>query len=242
MRESGFDVTFRFGPFGSQTHEYAPVCLNSLLYKTEKDLERMSSLLWRPDEARKWEAKAAERRKRITDYLWNERQGLFFDYDFVRHKQSAYKYATTFYPLWTGIASKEQAQAVRRNLSMFEQPGGIAMGTAETQAQWDYPYGWDPIQLLAVEGLRRYGFNQDADRISRKFLSTVLKNFEREGTIREKYNVLSRSSDTHIAAGYAQNVTGFGWTNGVFLELLHGSPTVSAMSEEDQKSNQGQTK
>src|ERR1017187_3255959 len=38
MRESGFDVSFRFGPFGSATHHYAPVCLNSLLYKTEKDL------------------------------------------------------------------------------------------------------------------------------------------------------------------------------------------------------------
>src|SRR5208283_4021885 len=40
MRESGFDVSFRFGPFGAATHHYAPVCLKSLLYKTEKDLEQ----------------------------------------------------------------------------------------------------------------------------------------------------------------------------------------------------------
>src|ERR1022692_4804751 len=40
MRESGFDVSFRFGPFGAATHHYAPVCLNSLLYKTEKDMEQ----------------------------------------------------------------------------------------------------------------------------------------------------------------------------------------------------------
>ncbi|MGC2446150.1 MAG: trehalase family glycosidase, partial [Candidatus Sulfotelmatobacter sp.] len=44
MRESGFDVSFRFGAFGAATHHYAPVCLNSLLYKTEKDLEQIS--LW----------------------------------------------------------------------------------------------------------------------------------------------------------------------------------------------------
>ena len=31
MRESGFDVSFRFAPFGAATHHYAPVCLNSLL-------------------------------------------------------------------------------------------------------------------------------------------------------------------------------------------------------------------
>ena len=48
MRESGFDVTFRFGPFGADTHHYAPVCLNSLLYKAEKDLEAMSTILGRP--------------------------------------------------------------------------------------------------------------------------------------------------------------------------------------------------
>src|SRR5216683_2125797 len=34
MRESGFDISFRFGAYGSATHHYAPVCLNSLLYKT----------------------------------------------------------------------------------------------------------------------------------------------------------------------------------------------------------------
>ncbi len=27
-----------------------------------------------------------------------------------------------------------------------------------------------------------------------------------------------------LEAGYTQNVAGFGWTNGVFLELLHESP------------------
>src|ERR1700761_5238254 len=32
-RESGFDVSFRFGPYSGSTQEYAPVCLNSLLFK-----------------------------------------------------------------------------------------------------------------------------------------------------------------------------------------------------------------
>ncbi len=39
MRESGFDISFRFGPYGAATHHFAPICLNSLLYKTEKDLQ-----------------------------------------------------------------------------------------------------------------------------------------------------------------------------------------------------------
>jgi alpha,alpha-trehalase len=224
MRESGFDVTFRFGPFGADTHHYAPVCLNSLLYKTEQDLREMSTLLGRKEEAQVWRRKALERRTQIVKYLWDEHRGLFFDYDFVAGARSSYEYATTFYPLWAGVASKEQARAVVHNLALFEQPGGLAMSRRETQAQWDYPYGWAPIHLLAVEGLRRYGYDVEANRISSKFLATVVQNFLLDHTIREKYDVVTGSQITHIEAGYRQNVTGFGWTNGVFLELLHQLP------------------
>jgi alpha,alpha-trehalase len=224
MRESGFDVTFRFGLFGADTHHYAPVCLNSLLYKTEQDLREMSILLGRKEEAQVWRRKALGRRTQIVKYLWDEHRGLFFDYDFVAGARSSYEYATTFYPLWAGVASKEQARAVVRNLAMFEQPGGLAMSRRETQAQWDYPYGWAPIHLLAVEGLRRYGYDLEANRISSKFLATVIQNFLLDHTIREKYDVVTGSDITHIEAGYKQNVTGFGWTNGVFLELLHQLP------------------
>jgi alpha,alpha-trehalase len=146
----------------------------------------------------------------------------------MTHKRSKYEYATTFYPLWTGLASKAQAQAVVHNLKLFEQPGGLATSRIETGAQWDFPYGWAPLHLLAVEGMRRYEYGADADRITGKYLSTILDNFKREHNIREKYNMATRSSETSIAAGYAQNVTGFGWTNAVFLELLHASPGARA--------------
>jgi alpha,alpha-trehalase len=224
MRESGFDVTFRFGPYGADTHRFAPVCLNSLLYKTEKDLEQISLLLGRKVEAREWARKADLRRARIIKYFWNERRGLFFDYNFATHTQSTYEYATTFYPLWVGLASNEEARAVARNLPLFEQPGGLDMSRVETGAQWDHPYGWAPINLMAIEGLRRYGYDSDGDRITFKFLAMILQNFRRDHTIREKYNVVTQSSTTRIIAGYRQNVTGFGWTNAAFLELLHESP------------------
>jgi alpha,alpha-trehalase len=224
MRESGFDTSFRFGPFSAGTHHYAPVCLNSLLYKTEKDLEQIGRELGRGAESHVWEQQAARRRLSIDKYLWNAARGLYFDYDFTRHTQSSYDYVTTFYPLWAGLASPEQAAAVLRNLKVFEQPGGLAMSTHESAGQWDYPYGWAPTNLIGVEGLRRYGYEPDADRISQNFLSMVLANFRRDGTIREKYNVVTRSSETDIEAGYSENVIGFGWTNAAFLELLHALP------------------
>jgi alpha,alpha-trehalase len=229
MRESGFDVSFRFGPFGAATHHYAPVCLNSLLYKTEKDMEQIGRWLGRSADADKWSERAAERKQLITRYLWDDKAGFFFDYDLITGQRSSYRYATTFYPLWAGLATPGQARAVEKNVPTLERPGGLGMSTDDSGAQWDLPYGWGNIEMLAVEGLRRYGYDADADRLSYEFLSMVAENFRRDGYIVEKYNVVTRSSDAHAQLGYKMNVVGFGWTNAAFMELLHALP--SAMGE-----------
>jgi alpha,alpha-trehalase len=241
MRESGYDISFRFGPFGAATHHYAPVCLNSLLYKTEEDLALISDILGRKKEAADWRKRADDRKERIQTYLWDEKRGLYFDYDFEKQLQSSYEYVTTFLPMWTGIATPEQARAIMKNLAVFEKPGGLVMSPFESGAQWDYPYAWAPNQLLADEGIRRYGFKDDADRVSYEFLSTVAENFRRDGTIREKYNAVTRSSETQVTAGYHMNIVGFGWTNGVFLALLNQLPpdAVSRLAQEQNAATAG---
>ncbi|MFY9976793.1 MAG: trehalase family glycosidase, partial [Candidatus Sulfotelmatobacter sp.] len=224
MRESGFDVSFRFKPFGAATQHFAPVCLNTLLYKTEKDLEQMSLWLGRRSQAQQWSARAEKRKKLINRYLWDEKTGLFFDWNLETGRRSTYRYATTFYPLWAGLSTPEQAAAVRKNLPLLEKPGGLAMSTDDTGAQWDLPYGWGNIEMLAIDGLRKYGFRRDAERVTYEFLSMVLENFRRDHDIVEKYNVVTRSSDAHAQLGYKINVVGFGWTNAAFLELLRDLP------------------
>jgi alpha,alpha-trehalase len=239
MRESGYDISFRFGPYGAGTQNFAPVCLNSLLYKTERDLEQMSGALGNDEDARKWNRLAEERKAQINKYLWDEQRGMYFDYNFVKQQRSTYEYVTVFYPLWAGLASPDQAKAVMKNLSVFEQPGGLVMSPHESGGQWDYPYEWAPNQLLSIEGMRRYEFNEDADRLSYKFLSTVAENFRHDGTIREKYNAVTRSSETAVTAGYHINIVGFGWTNGVFLNLLHElpKPLVERLAKEQDAAN-----
>lgn len=226
MRESGFDISFRFGPFGADTHHYAAVCLNSLLYKTEMDLAEMSGILGREADARTWRQKAEARRTAINRYLWNEEKGEFFDYDFTKKSRSSYEYITTFYPLWAGLATKEQAKAVAANLKDFEQPGGAVMSPYNTGAQWDMPYAWAPTQMILVEGLRRYGFDEDAERIAFKFASTIAQNYTKEGYIVEKYNAVTRSTDAAVTSGYSINVIGFGWTNAAYLEFVKSLPAA----------------
>jgi alpha,alpha-trehalase len=195
-----------------------------LLFKYEKDLEEISKLLGSANDAEEWQKRATRRNENIQKYLWDAKSGMFFDYNIDRKERSTYEYITAFYPLWAGAATKEQAAAVMKNVAKLERPGGLAMSPYETEGQWDYPYAWAPTQLIAIEGLRKYGFNSDADRISYNFLSMVAENFRHDGTIREKYNAVTRSSETAVKAGYNINVVGFGWTNAVFLVFLHDLP------------------
>jgi alpha,alpha-trehalase len=224
MRESGFDISFRFGPFGADTHHFAPICLNSLLYKTEIELAEMSEILGHKADAENWKKRAAKRQDDINKFLWDAQRGQFFDYDTAKQVRSTYEYITTYYPLFAGLATTEQAKSLIANLKNFEQPGGAVMSPYTTGAQWDSPYAWAPTQMILVDGLRKYGFKDEADRISYKFAGTVADNYAKQGYIVEKYNAIDRSTDSATSSGYQINVIGFGWTNAAFLDFLQGLP------------------
>jgi alpha,alpha-trehalase len=219
MRESGFDVTFRFGPFAGSTHHYAPVCLNSLLFRYETDLGTFARRLGRADDTQRWLAAAQARHDAIDKYLWQPERGTYADYDGVRGKPSDYAYVTAFYPLWAGAASPAQAAALAKSIAVFERKGGLAMSNTDSGAQWDAPFGWAPNNWLAIAGLDAYGFHDDARRLARKFTATIDRGFADDGTIREKYNMVTGDAKVAIKAGYKDNVIGFGWTNGVYLKL-----------------------
>ncbi len=238
MRESGFDVNFHFGPFAGSTHHYAPVDLNSLLYRYELDLQHFALRLGNSDDARRFEQAAAARKAAMDKYLWRPEAGMYMDYDFVAGKPLADPYITTFYPLWAGAASRQQAQALRGKLAFFEHKGGLAMSRHVSGAQWDAPFGWAPTNWLVVAGLDAYGFQDDAKRIARKFTATIDRSLAHDGSIREKYNMVGGNADVKISAGYADNVIGFGWSNGVYLklqQLLAGPATAEAGNADAEK-------
>jgi alpha,alpha-trehalase len=182
-------------------------------------MAHFADLLDRKAEAAQWEQRAATRRDAINKYLWNPITGMFYDYDFTTNRPSTYNYITAFYPLWAGLATTQQATALEHHLSLFEHDGGLAMSDSASGTQWDLPFGWAPTNWLATKGLAQYGFTSDASRVAKEFSQTVLQNFLHDGTIREKYNVVNGSANIEVAAGYKSNVVGFGWTNGVYLEL-----------------------
>ncbi|HEY1649896.1 MAG TPA: trehalase family glycosidase [Terracidiphilus sp.] len=219
MRESGFDTSDRFGPFSGATHHYAPDCLNSLLYRYERDLAHIAHLLGKPQDAQHWDRRANVRAEAMQRYLWRPKDGVFADYDFQHAKSSDYAFITSLYPLWAGVATREEANQMETKLGLFERPGGLSTSNTNTGLQWDEPFGWAPTNWLAVAGLDALGFHADALRIAAHFDATVDAGFAAEDNIREKYNVVTADAHVVVTTGYKENVIGFGWTNAVYLKM-----------------------
>lgn len=222
MRESGFDVSGRFGFANLDILDILPVCLNTLLWRLEVDIAKIREFLDATATLNVWQERAAQRATAITQYFWDEEGGTFFDYDIRSDRRRSYPYATMFWPLWAGLATHEQAARVVQQLPEFEAPGGLLTSLTFTGCQWDKPFGWAPLNYMAVMGLHRYGYRAEARRIASRFVSLVSSEFRRTGQLFEKYDVENMTSDVEgkIQFGYPTNETGFGWTNACTMELL----------------------
>lgn len=247
VRESGHDVSLRVE---NKCADLATIDLNSLLFKYEKDIAFIIRTVFDdsidvPDEfltpgvkkresSAAWDRRARRRKAAIDRYLWSEEKGMYFDYDTKSHQQTSFETVTCLWALWSGAASPYQASRLVSNLSRFERVGGLLStnvdlrGTTQCHSahQWDYPYGWAPHQVMAWDGLRRYGYHEEAERLTYRWLFIVTKVFlEYNGTVVEKYDV-TQLADPHKVnvdygnqglgfKGYAKE--GFGWTNASYV-------------------------
>jgi len=258
VRESGHDTTYRWNWNGDRCADFNTVDLNSLLYKIELDIARtiekeFHGSLEMPDgrmeKSATWRERAKTRKALIRQYLWDEKESLFFDYDFAEQK-ARYKFisATAFYPLWawdpddpgTQILAKEEARNLIQSVGKeLEMPGGIAGSSQQSRGplsesrparQWDYPNGWAPHQMLIWRGLLNYGFHDIAHRLIYRWLYTITRNaVDYNGTVPEKYDVVKRSHQVFAEYGNVGTkfdyITkeGFGWMNASYqvgLDLL----------------------
>lgn len=219
--ESGWDMTPRFS---RQALDYLPADLNALLYKYEMDFARYYLLKDDADSASKWELLAENRKATMDDLMWSSAKGMYFDYNYVKERRGTVSSLATYYSMWSGMASEEQAAKMVKALRRFEFSGGLATtdlqpskfvpGVTNTPTQWAYPNGWAPLQYLVVVGLERYGYHAEAERIAKKWLKNNLDWFNAHGVFLEKYNVVSPTRPPE--KGLYPSQTGFGWTNAVF--------------------------
>lgn len=232
--ETGWDLNSRFD---RRCPDFCPVDLNSTLWLQEMLLARWTS----GDRNIYWQQRAEQRKERLNELCWDENRGAWFDYDHVHGRRSEIWTAATFQPLWTGLATADQARAVVRNalpeLEFAFGVSSVAPDSAPSPFQWDHPNAWPCIQHIVLRGLARYGYVTEARRIAEKYISCVCRAFERTGDLWEKYNVLDGSHHTKEEAGYLINPVNLasgaaddstteippsmmGWTAGSFIDAV----------------------
>ncbi len=222
IRESGFDLTHRLGFCGLDSRSHVPVCLNSLLWRLEMDIAEMREhVSAAPESIAHWRETARQRAERMEAHFWDEGEGLYLDWNLRTQSRSTYAYATAFWPLWAGWAAPDRGARVARRLPEFMATGGLMASLQTTGCQWDAPFSWAPLVLMAADGLADYGFADEAREVARRFLTVTSNEFARTGLLFEKYDATDGTADVagKIHFGYPTNEPGFGWTNAVVAEL-----------------------
>lgn len=245
LRESGHDTSWRLDNIAADLN---CVDINALLYKYEKDFEFLIGTYFKDSftvngktyTSAYWSEKAANRRELMEKYMWDEKAGCFFDYNFKKEEITDYMSATNFFPLWAGLCTHEQAEKMIPILmSDLKAKGGILASTKQSlekyktndvQRQWDYPNGWAPHQMLLWKGLIDYGYEKEARELIYRWLWTITQNaVDYNGTIPEKYDVVNTTHKVYAEYGNVGTEfayitkSGFGWMNASYqygLSLL----------------------
>jgi alpha,alpha-trehalase len=211
--ESGWDFSSRWMEDEKDlsttiTTNLLPVDLNCLLYHLEVTLGKQKE--------------AESRRTAIQKYMWSDGLKFFTDYNYVKKSQTSRLTLAGLFPLWLNVSTDDQAQNVARQVeSLFLRDGGVVttLSNQSTQ-QWDSPNGWAPLQFVTYRALLKTpGYETLARTIRKRWMNLNERVFKDSGKMMEKYDVV----DINKPAGGGEYETqdGFGWTNGVYLEMLH---------------------
>ena len=161
--EAGLDFT---PIFGGEISNCVPIHVNCALVRQAQVLAGFADRFGWSDKAAHWRNEADTRAHRINQYCWDDGEGCYFEYDYVRKTRSCLYYSlNAYWPLWTGIASPAQAKRVANHLDLFDHPYGLTF-TDKTYPgihpeykalEWAYPESWPQQQIVVGQALQRYG-------------------------------------------------------------------------------------
>jgi alpha,alpha-trehalase len=225
--ESGWDFSSRWMRDPSdlktlETTELIPIDLNSLLYNAERTIAALRSFRNGPgdaDVATRLNRMAERRRQALLTAAYEPMNGFFYDvrwrtWERVTDRPTLAAATVLFF----GLAFPYQAVSAARKLENdFLKPGGFVTTNIRSGQQWDAPNGWAPLEWMAIEGVRRYGGVDLANKARDRWLALNRRTYQTTGRMMEKYDVV----DLNRLAGGGEYAAqdGFGWTNGVALAL-----------------------
>lgn len=249
VRASGFDISLRFGEAGQFCLDYAPIALNSLLYKMADGIEEINAL--DPSKEKSFGFKSDEisqkmkfvsshketLKKLINEKMWNKESKYFADYNLYPERNKlgtfAYEFVTKYCPFMVDASQKKlvtkgdlflPSKATAKNFGeAVKKVYGITTSLNKEAVgitQWDFPVAWAPNEYFSFEAMVNGGKNSMAKKIANGWTDTIDMYFARHGIIIEKYSAYNPLGDVRVTTGYAKNNAGFGWTNGIYMFFI----------------------
>nr|XP_056716804.1 trehalase [Euleptes europaea] len=233
--ESGWDFSSRWflpGPpplpatlQDTQTSAVVPVDLNAILCHVEALLANFCTRLGDAAKAARFRAAHQQRVAAVRAVLWHEGTGTWLDYNLQRHQHNQAFYPSNLTPLWAecGLegAAMEKALRYLENSPALSYSHGLPTSLARTGQQWDFPNAWAPLQHMVIAGLAKLPSSRARElafTLAQNWVRTNLAVYETHQAMFEKYDV--EGDGTPGAGGEYVVQEGFGWTNGVALQLL----------------------
>lgn len=229
--ESGYDFSSRWfkephNMHTIQTSDVIPVDLNAIMYKSELILAKLTAERGDRVRSRLFKTRALERKQAINEIMWSRTNLCWCDYNMSTHTPHEQNfYVSNLAPLWMGMRPPKPnrpAQIIdkhRRILSDYA--GGVPVSLVDTHEQWDFANVWAPNQhsLISMLLLDHVNERQLALNMARRFFNSVYAGWSSTGMIFEKYS--THSPGERGSGGEYEVQSGFGWTNGVILNLIH---------------------
>lgn len=210
--ESGEDFTPRYANHNAL--DYVQIDLNSHLYGVE---DFLSGYFADKDERKAsfYNTRKQQRAALIEKYCFNEKTGVYCDYNFVADKKNEIVCAACFLPYFYGFARKDG------NISLIYQTlrskGGVVacQDTGDDNYQWGYPYIWAPYQYFAYKALVRYGLHTEAEELRLNYVCLLSSVYERTGVLWERYDENGEAKDLEYPTQQM-----LGWTAGVYRYFI----------------------
>lgn len=230
--ESGRDFSCRWfsdegahaGKMGStRTSAIIPVELNSIICSNLRIFSNFYELLGQPEKAATTKLQYQVMKEAIHQVFWNETHACWFDFDVTKNAQIEVFFDTNLFPLFCGCThegfdgTRVVAYLTNNGILNYQ---GIPTSLRVTGQQWDFPSGWAPMNWIAILGFKAIGQVELAKTLASKWVTHNYNIFKDSNTMYEKYNVEDPCFKARGGGGEYELQEGFGWTNGVILDLL----------------------
>jgi len=174
--------------------------LNCYLLNEQRALAAMAQELGRDDEAAQRQADAEKRLVAMRQLLWHGEDSVYYGRDLVEDRWARVMDVSTFFPLWCGLATADQAP---RLVALLHDPE--AFGTdypvatlavrhmpAHLRGQWHWRgANWVEMTWLVILGLKQYGYHDEAARLAEINCRMAFDTLNKTGHLREYYNSLT---------------------------------------------------